>query len=251
VHLFPGWPRLTKEEALAAGGLRYAGQLNGPMSDAVDHLCGPQTLSGEAPVLAVLTNSSIPRSFNKCNDDIVHAGVHLHGNIREALHQIRAGRRSSLIDQALVFGTAQGLSKHFASVHEKNQRVASFHGSRIKTDGEIENREVVLAIRGKIVAELHSAASTQRKSIDVRGLIAGWQRIPCAGPYGNGLTDRKFCSQTRRTDVLIEKRRRDAQRRRDIVKAVHFVFSGRDVPASISTPSKSFTAIPYSVRVMR
>ena len=84
------------------------------------------------------------------------------------------------------------------------------------------------------------------------GLIAGRQWISRAGLLGHGLTDGQSCGQPRRADILIKERRGDAQGCGDIVEAVrlHSRWAAR-FSASISTPSRSFTAIPYSVRVMR
>ena len=106
-------------------------------------------------------------------------------------------------------------------------RVSS--GARIEADIEIQNREPVFAIRGEVVSELHSAARAERKAVDMRGLIAGRQRIPCAGFLGHGLTNGQSCGQPRRADILIKERRRDAQGRGDIVEAVHFVLRGQQI----------------------
>ena len=46
---------------------------------------------------------------------------------------------------------------------------------------------------------------------------------------GHGLTDGQLRGQSRRADVLIEERRRDAQSRGNIVEAVHFVLGGQQI----------------------
>jgi hypothetical protein len=73
------------------------------------------------------------------------------------------------------------------------------------------------------VAELHPAARAERKTIDVPRLIGGERlRMVRARELGLRFTHRHLRGDAGRGDVLIEERRRDAQRRSDVVEAVDF-----------------------------
>ena len=83
--------------------------------------------------------------------------------------------------------------------------------------------EAILAVGRKRVAELHPAARAERKTIDVPRLIGGERlRIVRARQLGLRFTDRHLRGDARGGDVLIEERRRDAQRGGDVVEAVDF-----------------------------
>ena len=101
--------------------------------------------------------------------------------------------------------------------------MASLHRARVEIDAHIRNREPVLAVGRKVVSELHPAARAERKTVDVEWLIA-FDRLGIvgAGELGLGFADRQSRRETRGGDILIEKRRRDAQRRGDVVEPVNF-----------------------------
>ncbi len=154
---------------------------------------------------------------------VVRARLHLHRNVGEPFHDLGPSGRAAAIDDPQVVGTAHRRAKHFPTVDEDDQRVASLHRARIEIDAHIRNREPVLAVRGKVVPESHAAAGAERKPVDVGRLIADFRLgIGGAGHLGHGFADGQSRRDARGGDILVEKGGRDAQRRGDVVEAVDF-----------------------------
>ena len=76
------------------------GESNGPTTVTPSIIRGARRPCPKDPPVPVLTNSSVSNfgPLNKGNDDIVDARPDLNRDIREALHHLRPGRSSAVID---------------------------------------------------------------------------------------------------------------------------------------------------------
>ena len=128
-----------------------------------------------------------------------------------------------------VLGAAEVLAKHLASIDQEDHRMPRFDDARIEVHAEIGDREAIFTVCVEVVAERHAAARAERKSVNVRSLIArrrGRLVIVRAGHLWDGFAHCLLCRKPCRGDVLIEKRRRDTQRGGDVVEAIDFDFGG-------------------------
>jgi hypothetical protein len=87
---------------------------------------------------------------------------------------------------------------------------------------------IVFTIGREGVPERHPATRAEGKTIDMRRLIGGFRlRVVRAGNLGFGFANRQPSGDTSRGDILIEERRRDAQRRSDVVEPLDFDLGGQ------------------------
>ena len=206
------------------------------VSDTPGELNGPTTWTPtDQPRLAVAPAELVTRqqadefirfdagALDERHRHIVGARLDLHRNVGEPFHDLGPPGCTAVIDDPHVLRAAHRLAKHFATVHEDDQRVAGLHRARIEVDAQIRNREPVLAVRGKVVPERHPAARAERKPVDVDRLIARLRLgIVGAGELGHGFADGQSRREPRGGDILVEERGRDAQRRGDVVEPVDF-----------------------------
>ena len=151
------------------GGVRHARRIERPHD--LDAVHQPRHPVAAAELVARQEADEFIRLDTGALDErhrhVVGAGLDLHRNVGEPFHDLGPSGRAAAIDGPHVVRTAKRLAKHLAAVHQDDQRVARLHHARIEVDAQIRNREPVLAIRGKVVPELHPAARAERKPVDV------------------------------------------------------------------------------------
>ncbi len=89
-----------------------------------------------------------------------------------------------------------------------------------RPDAEVGKREAILAVGRERVREPQAAAGAERHAVDVGLLVAGRRREVRGGDLGHGLADREMRDRARHVDVLLDERRRHAERGRDVREAV-------------------------------
>ena len=108
-----------------------------------------------------------------------------------------------------------------------------------------------VAVGREVVLDDQAVARAERQAVDVHGAVRARSDSPRARDRAALSPTAQDADVARRGEVLIEVRRRDAQHVGDVVEAVARHVGGQHRRASISTPSRSSTAVAYSVRFSR
>ena len=127
------------EDLSPARRLRHAGRVERPLdAHAANHarsaIAAAELVAGQEADEFVRLDA---RPLDERDADVVGPGLHLHRDVREALHDRRARRRAALIDQLQVLGSAQRLAKHFATVDEDDDGVTGLDGASVEVDTEV------------------------------------------------------------------------------------------------------------------
>ena len=86
------------------------------------------------------------RALDERDRDLVHAGRDLHGNLREALHDLGARRCAVAVHELEILAAAELRAKHLVAVEQHDERVLAFERACIQADVEVRDREAVFAV---------------------------------------------------------------------------------------------------------
>ena len=139
------------------------------------------------------------------------AGLYLHRDVREPLHDRLARGRAAAIQEREILGAADVAAPRLVAVDEHDERVPRLERARVETDAEIRDREPVLAVRGEDVRDLHAAARAKRHAGDIAFLIRGRRREERGRNLGFRLADGEVRHRACGVDVLLDVRRRHAE----------------------------------------
>ena len=159
------------------------------------------------------------RAIDEGHDNVVHAGFHLNGNLRETIHDLRASGSRRAIDQREIRGSTDGLAKHGSAIDHDDHRVLALQRIAVRAHRQVRQGDLILAVGREAVFELHAAPRTQRWR--VVWILVGVDRVFHAGHARIGIAHRDLSDVPRRGHVLIEERGRYAQGVRDVVEAFH------------------------------
>ena len=71
------------------------------------------------------------------HDHVVHAGFHLHGNLRETLHDLSASGSRRAIGQRQIRRSADGLAKHDPAIDHDDHRVLALQGIAVRAHRKV------------------------------------------------------------------------------------------------------------------
>jgi len=165
-------------------------------------------------------------TIDEGHDDVADAGLHLHGNLREALHDQGASRGRLAIGKRLILRSADRLAEHDLAVNHDDQGALVLYRTGIQAHPQIVHGDAILAVSREIVLEPDAAARAQRQR-DVRVLIGRDGVLHVRNL--RSATDREFRHLPGSGDVLIQERGGHAQSGRNVVEAVHLDVLGQDL----------------------
>ncbi len=153
----------------------------------------------------------------------MRAGLQADPDVAEVQLQVVRRDRLLLVDRFEILAAAHGAFEHWHIVdgqYDGMRRVDPGDIARTAEE-EIADVEFVLAVGGEVVIDEHAAARSQRQAIDVRELVGIRGRaVLAAARLGARAPDGLAADRARGRDVLVQKRGRSPQHRRDIVETV-------------------------------
>ncbi len=160
------------------------------------------------------------RALDESDGDFMSPGLHLQRNVRETLHDRFPRRSAAAIDEREVLLAADVAPPFLVAVDQHHERVPCLERARIESRAEVRDGEPVLAVRRERVRRFHAAARAERHPVDVAFLVGHRLREECRRDLRSRLADREMRDRARGVDVLLDERRRDAERRRDVREAL-------------------------------
>ena len=136
--------------------------------------------------------------------DLVHAGRHVHGNLREPLHDLGARRRTAAVHEVEILAAAELRAEHLVAVEQHDGRVLALERAGIEPDVEVRDRDAVFAVGQEVVREAHAAARAERHAVDVVVLIVRRRGEGDARDLRHRFADGDMCDMARGADVLLE-----------------------------------------------
>src|SRR5262249_47324120 len=107
-------------------------------------------------------------------DDFVHTGRHLHGDIGEALHELRSRRcTAAAIHELAIRLTADLFPEDFLAIDQHDHGCLVLDPAWVEPEIEVSNRDAVLPVRWERVLEPRAAPRTERHAVHIAILVAG------------------------------------------------------------------------------
>ena len=164
------------------------------------------------------SDSTWERSMNATTTSRTPAS-HLHGNLREALHDLGASGAGLAIGESLIRRPADRLAKHDRAIDHDDERALILECSGVRA----HPRSLILMRYSPSAGKLCLNRMPPRVpgGSGFVGILIGRDGVLHTRNARIGIADREPRHLPRRGDVLIEERGRHAQSGRDIVEAVH------------------------------
>ena len=166
-------------------------------------------------------------AVDECHHDIVHAGLHLHGDFREALHDRGASVGCLAIRESQIGRPADGFAEHDLAVNHDHQRALILHRAGVQAHRKVVDIDAILPVGWKIVLEPHAAARARRQRLVA--VLVGCDGVLHIRNARIGIADREFRNVPCGGDVLVEERGGHAQSGRNVVEAVDLDILRQDV----------------------